>query len=78
MTTIKEITAVGIRLEEAVKALSADADSPKNKYDLIEMLAVQILDSEFDNFDEGILAQYLLNYLTSKRLELGLSTDDLN
>ena len=70
---IRSLAEVGARLEEAV---SGDTSTPQELYERYEMLAIQILDSEFDNYADGILEEYLLGYLNSKRLELGLSEDD--
>jgi len=72
MTTIKEITAVGIRLEEAATRLGNSANTPKETYDLYEMLAIQILDSEYLDFQDNFLEQYLLEFLAIKRERLGL------
>ncbi len=36
------------------------------------MLAIEILDSQFDNYPEGVLEEYLKGYLAQKRLELGV------
>ena len=57
------LLAVGQRLESAVRALSTTPLSPQEVYDLYEMVAIQILDSEFQDYPEGVLEAYLLGYL---------------
>jgi hypothetical protein len=60
------------RLEKAVVALSDEALSPQEKYDLYEQAAIAMLDSEFDDYAEGELEAYLMAYLERKCGELGL------
>jgi len=68
--TIRDISEVGARLEKAVARLSGDCDTPQQLYDLYEATAIQILDSEFDDFLEGELENYLMEYLERKRKQL--------
>ena len=68
--TIRSLTEVGVRLEEAVTALPWRADDPSELYDQYEMVAIQILDSEHHLFREGELANYLAAILKVKELEL--------
>jgi hypothetical protein len=70
--TISEITEVRARLEKAVQRLHKAAN-PQEKYDQFEMVAIQILDSEFINYPDGLLQEYLTCYLRLKRFELGVN-----
>ena len=76
--TIRSLAEVGARLEEIVSdLLGADAD-PLQKYLHYEMIAIEILDSEFVDFPDDILANFLKEYLLQKRLELGVDESDLS
>ncbi len=66
--TIRTLAEVGARLEEAVRSLPGDGHDLFDRY---EMVAIQILDSEFPDFAPGLLERYLSTYLDLKRLELG-------
>ena len=57
--TIRTLAAVGARLEKAVSALPGEAANPADLYDRYEMLATQILDSEFEDYLDGVLEEYL-------------------
>jgi len=71
--TIRSLAEVGARLEEAVLALSGDtAITPQDIYDRYEMLAIAILDSEWDQYGAGCLEDHLQRLLHQKRLELGV------
>ena len=50
---------VRARLEEAVAALPGVATDPQELYDRYEMVAIEILDSEYMNYPEGELEQLL-------------------
>jgi len=60
-------------LERAVMSLAHVPDDPKSLYDTYEQTAIEILDSEFMNFPEGILEQYLSVHLYCLSKKLGLS-----
>jgi len=68
---------VGVRLEEAVKRVSDDTYTPLLLYQAYEMTAIAILDSEHENWPEGVLCRYLMAYLSEKRRELGLLPSQL-
>ncbi|MBT4130421.1 MAG: hypothetical protein HOE44_06815 [Candidatus Marinimicrobia bacterium] len=67
------IDEVGKRLENAVMSLPHISDQPKDLYDQYEGIAIEILDSEFDSYPEGVLEQYLSVHLYCLSKELGLS-----
>jgi len=73
--TIRSLAEVGVRLEKAVEALPGEAATPADLYDRYEMLATAILDSEFENYPDDMLKEYLTAYLYLKRLELGIQLD---
>jgi hypothetical protein len=69
--TIRNLTEVRARLEKAVAGLPGEPADPAELYDRIEMVATAILDSEFGDFEPGLLEEYLQQTLYLKRLELG-------
>ena len=73
--TIRSLAEVGVRLEKAVSALPGEAATPADKYQRYEDMATAILDSEFENYEYGMLQEYLMTYLYLKRLELGVPLD---
>ena len=70
--TTRSLAEVGVRLEKAVSALPGEAANPADLYDRYEMLATQILDSEFEDYLDGVLEEYLMTYLY---LEVGIPPD---
>lgn len=72
---MRPLAQVGVRLEEAVSTLPGEAANPADLYDRYEMLAIAILDSEFEDYEYGMLEEYLMTYLYLKRLELGIPLD---
>jgi len=73
--TIRSFAEVGVRLEKAVKALPGEAADPADLYQRYEDMATAILDSEFENYEYGMLEEYLMTYLYLRRIELGISLD---
>jgi len=74
--TIRSLAEVRARLEEAVNALP-EGPTPLAQYECYEMIAIEMLDSEFELYQEGLLEDYLKVYLHLKRLELGVDEADL-
>jgi len=72
MTTLKEITAVGIRLEEAATRLGSNTGTPDEIYERYLMISIQILDSEFDQYPDDALEMFLRDFLENKRRDLKL------
>jgi len=72
---MRPLAQVGVRLEEAVLRLPGEAATPADLYDRYEMLATQILDSEWEDYPDGMLEEYLTTYLYLKRLEFGIQLD---
>jgi len=46
--------------------------SAEEQYEHHEMLAIAVLDSEFDHYPDGVLQDFLMDYLATKRRQLGL------
>lgn len=63
--TIRTLSEASARLEEAVKATSGDCHTAQDLYDCYEMVAIQILDSNFEAFPDGELELYLRGYLAA-------------
>ena len=60
-------------LEETVAALpGVTATSPQAQFDRLEEVAIQILDSEFEDYPPGTLQELLMSYLYIRQIELGL------
>ena len=69
--TNRDLAEVRVRLEKAIAGLSGEPTDPAQLYDRYEMVATAILDSEFGDFEPGMLEEYLQQTLYLKRLELG-------
>tara|TARA_R110002111_G_scaffold55408_7_gene95271 strand:+ start:1294 stop:1530 length:237 start_codon:yes stop_codon:yes gene_type:complete len=72
MTKSQDLLEVSARLEEAVKRITEPPDNAEEEYERFEMTAISILDSESENYPEGVLCRHLSDYLSAKRRELGL------
>lgn len=73
-----ELAEVGVRLEEAVQRVANASMTPVELYQCYEMTAIQILDSDFHQFEGDTLQDYLMRYLELKRGELGVTEAELN
>ncbi len=62
--TNPKLLEVGARLEKVVQELIDKGVASGDLYDTYESVAIQILDSEFDDYPEGELEQYLMDYLS--------------
>ncbi len=60
---IRNMAEVGARLEKAAMAILGENASASQRYDTYEMLAIQMLDSEFQDYSDGQLEEYLAAYL---------------
>ena len=70
--TIRSLAEVSARLEDTVSGLPGEPDSPQDVYDRYEAMAIAILDSEHDQWPEGVLEDFLLQHLAAIRLTLDL------
>ncbi|KEA63902.1 hypothetical protein ADIMK_1919 [Marinobacterium lacunae] len=68
--TIRSLAEASARLEEAVMNASIVIETPTDLYDLYEMTAIQILDSNFDAFPDGVLEGHLRSILEEKAIQL--------
>lgn len=73
MKTPADLRAVGARLEEAVALLPGSPGSPEEQYERYEAMAIAILDSEYAQWPEGLLEEYLRTVLHQKGMELGVA-----
>jgi hypothetical protein len=74
MKTLRDLAAVGARLEEAAQqSLPESAHDPPAVYDHYEMIAILILDADAYEYPPGTLQGYLELYLADLRNKLGLS-----
>jgi hypothetical protein len=70
MKNSRDLSEVSVRLELAFANSKDDAMTPQEQYDLYETIAIQILDSEFDEYEEGVLEEHLMVFLEGKRIQL--------
>lgn len=70
MKNSRELSEVSVRLEQAYANCKEETMTQQEQYDLYESIAIQILDSEFDEYEEGVLEEYLVAFLEQKRKEL--------
>jgi hypothetical protein len=72
---IRAMAEVGARLEKAVMAYLDESLTPREIYNAYEEVAIAMLDSEFDDYPEDTLEQYLRTFLYHKELDLGLDIE---
>ena len=72
---IRAMAEVGARLDKAVLPYLNESLTPREIYDKYEEVAISILDSEFENYPEEALEQYLRTFLYHKELDLGLDIE---
>ncbi len=70
--TDPRLEGVSVRLEKIISESCPHHPPSQELFDLYEQIAIQILDSEFMDFQDHILEEYLMNFLQNKRKELGL------
>jgi len=70
--TIRNLAEVRTRLEEAVAGLPGEPAGPAEIFRRYEMVAIEVLDAQFNEFQNGILSEWLMSFLYMKQLELGL------
>lgn len=70
--TSQECLEISARLEKAVERISEPPDNAEDTYERYEMTAISILDSEHENYPEGVLCRHLETILSEKRRALGL------
>lgn len=62
-----ELEKIGARIETTARRLCGDNPSPEKLYAAQEMLCIQILDSEYMNYPEGVLESFLVGHLEKVR-----------
>jgi len=67
--TNKSLRSVRARMEEALDRSGCTPKDGQGYFDTAEYLAIQMLDSEFMDFEEGILENYLRIWLEMVKLE---------
>lgn len=53
-------------------SIARTSQLPQEQYEHFEMACITVLDSEFDNYPDGVLESFLMDYLATKRKQLGL------
>ena len=69
-----DIADVRARLEKAVAGLPGEPADSAELFERTEQVAIQILDSEFEDYAPGMLQELLMGYLYIRQIELGLIT----
>ena len=69
--THRSLAEVGLCLTVLQEGLDP-ATPQQDQFDAIENVAIQILDSEHDQYIPGALQEYLMTYLYLKQMELDL------
>jgi hypothetical protein len=72
MKNIRLLAEERLRVEEAVAGLTSIGTDPRSQYLALEEISIQVLDTSFDSYPEGVLAAYLQSYLYMRQLEYGL------
>ena len=70
--TIRDIAEVRTRLEQDVAGLLGEPADAADLFDRTEQVAIQMLDSEFDDYPPGLMQELLMSYLYIRQIELGL------
>ena len=70
--THRDIAAVRARLEKAVAGLPGEPVDAADVFNRTEQVAIQTLDSEFEDYPPGMLQELLMSYLYIRQIELGL------
>ena len=68
----RDIAEVRVRLEEAVASLPGEPIDAADAWSRLEMVCIQILDSDHDLYRPGQLQELLMSYLHIREIELGL------
>jgi len=71
--SIRDIAEVRARVDQAVAGLPGIASDPESQYSALEMVCIQVLDSEHDMYPPGQLEELLMGYLLIRQIELGLT-----
>jgi hypothetical protein len=73
--TIRDIAGVRVRLEESVAGLPGEPADAEDVFSRLEMVCIQVLDSESEQYLPGHLQRLLMSYLHVREIELGLLPD---
>jgi hypothetical protein len=67
-----DIAEVRTRVDLAVAGLPGNPFDAADELSRLEMICVQVLDSEHDDYPPGLLQELLMSYLYIRQIELGL------
>jgi hypothetical protein len=71
----RDIAEVRIRVEDAVAGLPGEPIDTEDEFCRLEMVCIQVLDSECEQYLPGQLQELLMSYLYIRQIELGLLPD---
>ena len=71
----RDIAGVRARVDQAVASLPNIGSDPASQFSALEMVSIQVLDSEHDWYTPGHLQELLMSYLYIRQIELGLLPD---
>jgi hypothetical protein len=67
----KELRKIRLLLD-SIPGEDNETDDNQYCFDLVEELAIEVLDSRFSEFEDGLLEEFLLQYLLLRRYEYQL------
>lgn len=67
--TASDLEQIGARIETTAQRLCGENPSAQELYETQEMLCIQILDSQYMDYPEGVLESLLMDYLEKARLK---------
>lgn len=71
----RDIAGVRARIDRAVADLPGVPTDKEDEFTRLEMVCIQVLDSEHDLYPPGHLQELLMGYLHIRQIELGLLPD---
>jgi hypothetical protein len=71
----RDIAGVRLRVDQAVAGLPGEPADAEDVFSRLEMVCIQVLDSECEQYLPGQLQELLMSYLYIRQIELGLLPD---
>ena len=71
----RDLADVRVRIEKAVARLPGDPVDLVDLYSRYEDISIATLDAEHESWPAGVLAEWLMAFLATKQLELGVNPD---
>ena len=68
----RDIAEVRTRIDRIVAGLPGEPADATDEWNRLEMICIQVLDSEAELYPDGQLQELLMSYLTIRQIEAGL------